>query len=109
MTPNKTSSEETTAGTRSSVGNRGPDGLRYYWGRILAVHEISGFEIIEDDQGHFHPYDQGRDSHHSYPSLDRALVAALAERYDPAGANTKADTYFWRAICADALSARTGT
>lgn len=90
----------------------GPDGERFPWGPIDAVHEVGPYQIVEyrrdmsnagqvemyADHGTtcFHPYIDGKDTSHSYPSLDAALVGAIAIRAE--GPNGRAATYFMRMI-----------
>lgn len=97
----------------------GPDGKRFPWGHIDAVHRIGDFAIVEATRtrpisnvvgGHlgevsFHcyvfgdlPHDFASDTHCSFASLDEALALCIAYKYDKAGANTRAHTYFMRGI-----------
>jgi hypothetical protein len=85
----------------------------FTWGRVLRVHEIGEYEIVEfeprragnqreedfDPSPRFHAFIDGKDTHHSYNTLDRALAGVIAYKHD--GVNTKAHTYFMRAIRAD--------
>jgi hypothetical protein len=97
------------------------------WGPVLQVHEIGTYAIVEfthanPDRGSevsFHPFlqlersgDEWHDTGHSYGSLDKALVAAIAWKYedradDPrqwrsTAANSQAAMYFMRMIGAAA-------
>lgn len=78
-------------------------------GTVLARHRIGDIEIVEYEATRdksfgkaippmvlFHAYIVGKDTNHSYGSLDQALVGSIAQKYD--GINTRADTYFWKAI-----------
>ncbi|MFN2347095.1 MAG: hypothetical protein ABR616_15455 [Dermatophilaceae bacterium] len=93
------------------AGNRAaPDGTRFTWGPIDAVHTVGEYQIVEyrEDRsnfrraeewdGHgrtlFHPYIGGRDLHRGYLSLDSALVGAIA--YKREGPNSRAADYFER-------------
>lgn len=87
----------------------------FVWGRIVAVHEVGEYQIVEyvrnqhgnesDDEyasdlaqhpTSFHPYIKGDDTSRSYRSLDEALVGVVAYRHD--GLNSQAAHYFGRMI-----------
>lgn len=92
-----------------------PDGRRFVWGPITFVHEVGPYQIVEyrrdmsnagmvsmyADHGttYFHPYIDGKDTSHSYRSLDAALVGAIAYRAE--GPNGSAGEYFMRMIGAE--------
>lgn len=92
-----------------------PDGRRFPWGPITAVHEVGPYAIVEyrrdmsnagqvemyADHGttHYHPYIYGKDSCHSYGSLDAALVGGITYRVE--GPNGRAAGYFMRMIGAE--------
>ena len=97
---------------RSPYGIYGPDGRKFPWGPIQAIHSISGIDVVEyliDMSNHagngpdgyadhgatrYHPYIDGKDTSRSYDSLDSALVGAVAIRRE--GPNTRAAEYFDR-------------
>lgn len=100
----------------------GPD--RFTWGRVEAVHQINGYVIIEytpnvpgsynafelkeremeEGRRSFHPWVDGKDTGHSFSSLDRALLGCVAWRADVRhggynrAANSRAVTYMARLI-----------
>jgi len=97
--------------TPSWAGHTGPMSTKeqdmFPWGRVVAVHGLGEHEIIEY-------LDRNRDgcsilksigTEHSfhvngrgccYPSLDEAIVGAIAQKYD--GANSQAGRLFCKAI-----------
>jgi hypothetical protein len=87
----------------------------FTWGRVVARHYVGEYEIVEfvpnkavnisqeeydrrlaEHPTSFHPFINGKDTNHGYNSLDHALVGAIALKRD--GLNTRADTYFMRAV-----------
>ena len=54
----------------------------YTWGKLVNVHEIGNYLIVEyttdDGENHFHPYVNGKDTHHSFMSLDKALIHSVS-------------------------------
>ena len=97
------------------AGPRGaPDGSRFPWGPIVKIHEVGPYQIVEylDDrssyprtqqEGHgrtmYQPWVNGRSTSTSWPSLDAALVGAIA--YQAEGPNGQAAYYFLRMIGAE--------
>ncbi|WNV83112.1 hypothetical protein [Umezawaea sp. Da 62-37] len=93
---------------RPLIGRRtGPDGRKFPWGPITAVHEIGPYAIVEyrrdasntskrawADHGstYFHPFIDGRDTGLGLESLDSALVHAIGYRAE--GPNGRAADYF---------------
>jgi hypothetical protein len=92
--------------------NTAPDGKEFVWGPIDAVHTVGEYAIVqyrEDQSNHsasqpwawnrhgrtvYHPYLNGRDTNHSYASLDSALVGVIAIKRE--GYNGQAAEYFDR-------------
>lgn len=73
----------------------------FQWGTVREMHEVGMYVIVEYEKETtgevaFHPYIDGVDTNHAYGSLDAALAGAIAIRHE--GLNTRADTYFMRAI-----------
>lgn len=90
----------------------GPDGRKFTWGPIDAIHQVGPYTIVEyrrdnsnttsadpdglaasHDQTHFHPYIDGKDTAQSFLSLDQALIGAIAYRHE--GPNTRAPGYIY--------------
>lgn len=89
-----------------------PDGRKFAWGPIDAIHRIGEYAVVEyrqdrsnhspsqpwcwDDHNEtrFHPYINGRDTNCSYLSLDSALIGVIA--YKREGPNGQAAAYFNR-------------
>lgn len=94
---------------------------RFTWGKVRQIHRIGPYLIVEykpnkpsnaepgwRPEVSFHPYQkEGRrwyDMHHSFGSLDTALVACVAWAHEvenhgwSAAANSRAVTYFMRMI-----------
>lgn len=79
-------------------------GARYTWGRVIRIHEIGPYAIVESADRvdgtrgaasgfkTYHAYVDGQNTHHGYPSLDTALAGAIAYRAE--GANGQAAAYF---------------
>ena len=82
-------------------------------GRYVQTHEIGEYTIVEykgkvyenstpkvptqyEEDSSFAPFINGRRICSSYETLDEAIVGAIAVKYD--GGNTRADTYFMKAI-----------
>jgi hypothetical protein len=88
----------------------GPDGKRFSWGPIQAIHEVGDIQVVEylDDRSNhsesqpyawdrhgrtlFQAYVGRRSTASSHPSLDSALIYAIA--YKREGANGRAAMYF---------------
>lgn len=73
----------------------------FQWGTVRQMHDIGEYIIVEytkETTGEigFHPYISGVDTNHTYNSLDAALAGCIAMKYE--GVNTRADTYFMRAV-----------
>lgn len=83
-----------------------PDGKVFHWGRIVATHTVGIYQIVEftrqdhnpDVESSFHPYINGRDTNHSYSTIEEAITAAIAIHWDDMHLNTQAHRYFLRAI-----------
>lgn len=77
-----------------------PNGQPYPWGKIVAIHRLGEYEIVEatdrDGRLHFHPYINGEDLSRSSSTLERSIVDAIAVRFD--GCNTRASDYFFRIV-----------
>lgn len=105
--------------TTTSLGHlprtslQAPDGRDFPWGPIQQVHQIGRYQVVEflsdvvgftgadlSEHGkpHFHPYVDGKDTSRSFGTLEEAVVHAIAVAHDPAGANTRAATYFARMV-----------
>ena len=69
----------------------------FTWGEVVSVHKVGVYEIVEfkpevfkggrgtgkhHDYSHFHPYVNGRDISHSYPTMEQALIGAICYKYD---------------------------
>jgi len=79
--------------------------IRFVWGPIKNIHTVGEYDIIEyedTDNGIpngdilFHPYIKGRDTNHSYETIEEAMAGMIAVRMD--GWNTRADQYFINSI-----------
>jgi hypothetical protein len=83
----------------------------FHWGRVISVHSIGRYEIVEYAQlavegvtvtqretgmSEFHSYVDGLDTHHSFATLEEAIVGAIA--YVHEGANHRANIYFFRML-----------
>ncbi len=85
----------------------GPDGKRWPWGRITEVHSIGPYDIVEfiwkDIKGGlagkrgFGVFVAGRDAGISAPTLDGALLLAIAYRAE-GGKSTSAALYMTRML-----------
>ena len=81
------------------------------WGKVVAVHTIGEYDIVEYKRwtyengsmvyprvpqvsSSFHPYINGKDTHRSFDMMEKALVGAIAYRYD--GCNSQAGSMFER-------------
>lgn len=81
--------------------------VTHYADYIMKVHEIGDISIVESvdfndgqvQETSFHAYAKGEDSMCAYDSLDAALVAALAFKYE--GHNSQAAKYFFRMVGMD--------
>lgn len=82
-------------------------------GKFIALHEIGRYSLVEyksklfdgctpkipteyAEKSSFSAYIDGQPINTSFSSLEEAIVGAIAYKYD--GCNTKADTYFFKAI-----------
>jgi hypothetical protein len=70
---------------------------RFVWGRIVKVHTVGEYQIIEyvdrhSNKNRFSGYINYDDLCRSYESLDAALAGVIAIKYE--GLNGKADRYF---------------
>jgi hypothetical protein len=86
------------------------NGKTFPWGPVVAIHEISDYQIVEylqDHSGHrdpraweghgeraFHPYIDGKDTCMSALTLDSALIGVIGCRRE--GPNGTAAYYFER-------------
>ncbi len=64
---------------------------RYTWGKIVKFHAIGDYTVIEythDGQTFFAPYVEERDLGTSAPTLDQALLLAIAGKHLPSSAIT---------------------
>ena len=103
----------------------GPE--RFVWGRVVAVHTIGGYQIVESipyktggydpftlkdhpvrvGERRFHPYVDGQDTSHAYRSLDFALLSCVAWRAETrrggyaTAANSQAAAFMGRMIGLD--------
>jgi len=71
----------------------------FVWGLVDEWHLVGPYAIAEyrrGDDTYFHPYLDGKDTNHSYDSLEGALAGVISIQHD--GINTRADIYFMRAI-----------
>ncbi len=84
----------------------------YHWGEVIAVHSIGEYDIIEFypkeyisgrgtgkiDYNHkqYHAYINGKDTNHSYYTLEGAIVGAIAQKFD--GLNSQAAMYFCKMV-----------
>jgi hypothetical protein len=71
--------------------------IDFVWGQVKQIHKIGDNEIIEyynhkDDKVNYHV----ENTHASYETLDKALIGALAHKYD--GCNTRADEMIFRML-----------
>jgi hypothetical protein len=78
---------------------------RYVWGKIVKIHDIGEYSIIESIntfgeqptmETEYHPYINEKNCMHGFTSMDAALAHAIAYKHD--GCNTRADRYFLRGI-----------
>lgn len=92
--------------------------VRFPWGEVVAVYEIGPYAIVEfyrnrpdnakDDWAteiSFHLWVDGKDTNHSYHSLDHALVAGVVKRNEDrnfpgrsVGANEQLSSYVMRIL-----------
>lgn len=114
-----------TPGSAAGWGSPRPYGpMRFTWGRVVAIHRVGGYVIVEslrykegpydpfalkdrpvdDDNSGFHIFVDGYDCGRSYGSLDKALLACIAWRHDfkrggfNRAANSRAATYMARMV-----------
>lgn len=70
----------------------------FTWGPISTIYEVGPYTIAKytNKKGEtlYHAWVEGKDTHHSYESLDAALVGAIAYRHE--GPNSQAAGYFMR-------------
>lgn len=76
------------------------------WGHVKDIIDIedSDIQIIKalhktDNAIRYYLYLGFRDTHVCYPSMDTALIGAIAQKYD--GINTHADTFIYRMLNMD--------
>ena len=79
--------------------------IKFVWGSIKNIYTVGEYDILEyEDTDHgipngeimFHPYIKGRDTSHSYETLEEAMAGMIAIKMD--GWNTRADQYFINGI-----------
>lgn len=67
----------------------------FTWGTLIEIHEIGEYTFVEysdhTSEIRFNIYIAGKDMHNGAISLDRAILRAIALKYD--GINTRADGY----------------
>jgi hypothetical protein len=71
----------------------------FVWGNVVKNHAVGEYNIIEfvrDGEHLFHAYIGGKDTNHSFTSLDAALVGVIAYKYE--GGNHRADRYFTKMV-----------
>ena len=80
----------------------------FTWGKLVKIHHIGDYDIVEyyprvngrtntyEDDVMFHPFVNGRDTCHTMPTLDAAIVEAIA--YKAEGPNSQATFYFCRMV-----------
>lgn len=87
---------------------RKPLNLSVPWGKIRKVHQIAEYSIVEFTWKHsidpteslcFSCYVNDENCQQSFSTMDEALAFCIAYKHD--GINTRASTYFIRAIRAD--------
>jgi len=96
--------EETKTDLEESVGARWKGGFK--WGQYVATHSIDVYDIVEyyhpnrgdgyEEDASFHPFVDGKDTHHSWPTLDSAIAFVIAYRAE--GPNSQAARYFCRML-----------
>lgn len=85
---------------------------KYHWGEVIEVHSIGEYDIIEYypkeyknscstgniDYSHkqYHSYINGKDTCHSYYTLEGAIIGVIAYKFD--GLNSQAAGYFCKMI-----------
>ena len=73
---------------------------KFTWGSVVKIFEIGEYDIVKslDDEGgsSFHCWVNGKDTHRSCSSLDKALVFCVAYKKD--GESTKAHEYFMKMV-----------
>jgi hypothetical protein len=85
----------------------GPDGKKFVWGKIVQIHEVGHYQIVEHRAPSrsanftllFHVYVDGRDASRAGKSLDEALALAIAYRHE--GSNGRAGEYFMKMLRED--------
>ena len=82
-------------------------------GEFVEFHTLGEYSIVEykptkydgispaipkqyDTESLFHPFINGTDTNTSYETLEKAIIGAIAYKYD--GGNTRADEYFFKSI-----------
>ena len=85
-------------------------------GKFVDFHTLGEYSIVEykptafdgcnpkvphqyETESNFHPYINGQDTNTSYDTIEKAIVGAIACKYD--GGNTRADVYFMKSIKPD--------
>ena len=97
----------------------GPDGQRFPWGRIIAIHPFGRYSVLEYEPNqpsnvsdeewasranadgehvNFHCYADGCSLGHSTSSLEKAILICICITHDEARQNTRAPGYIARMI-----------
>lgn len=76
-------------------------GEAFTWGRIQEIYHIGDYDIVRylpraDEKFSFHCWVKGRDTNHTFSSLDEALIFCIAYKHE--GANTHSHTFISRAF-----------
>lgn len=86
-------------------------GIPFTWGKLIRLHEISEYTIVEFCNKHvgigeygvtelaFHGYVGEEDTCRAYASLDAALVGCMSYKYD--GPNSQAGKFFCKMLDMD--------
>lgn len=86
---------DTVEKAQHPVTTTAPDGSEFAWGEITTTHVLGPYAIVEyilHGVTWFHSYVDGKDTNHSFPSLDAAMAGCTAYRHE--GPNHRADKYF---------------
>lgn len=71
----------------------------FVWGKVIKIHTISDFQIIEADREgvtYFHVYIDFNDTNNSADTIDEAIITALVRKYD--GINSQAACFISRIL-----------
>jgi hypothetical protein len=74
----------------------------FVWGEVVKTHILGEYQIIEYvdidncSSTEYQAYINYEDTNSSYDSLEKAITGAIAYKYD--GANSQANTFFWKMI-----------